>query len=254
MKSCVATLTLLALLPSSWGSAGQGPTKEWSPEVAGVFQGNTGCVIVKRQYGTRKNWLATGTLVMVGEYEVVQTFRYDIKQTKFKGQDGVSTMTRIAHDDLIKFVIIPSRYSPEQLDKARVECQKGIEAVTRPPGEPSLQSVQPTPAKADTKPEMAEKQIPAPYSVPPEPDYRPSPACTEEARKHHVTGTIPVELSVTETGSISDIKLVRTLGYGLDQEVLKTLRIWRFKPALKDGIPVPATIKVEVNFGPEDCR
>jgi protein TonB len=34
----------------------------------------------------------------------------------------------------------------------------------------------------------------------------------------------------------------------LDEAVLKTLRQWRWQPALRDGVPCPTTQKVRVDF------
>jgi TonB family protein len=38
------------------------------------------------------------------------------------------------------------------------------------------------------------------------------------------------------------------VGEGLDESALKTLRKWKFKPAMKKGKPVPVTVMVEVTF------
>jgi len=34
----------------------------------------------------------------------------------------------------------------------------------------------------------------------------------------------------------------------LDQSVIDTVRTWKFKPAMKEGKPVPAKISVQVTF------
>jgi len=43
-------------------------------------------------------------------------------------------------------------------------------------------------------------------------------------------------------------RVVRSLGMGLDEKALEAVQRYRFKPAMKDGKPVPVTILVEVNF------
>jgi TonB family protein len=35
---------------------------------------------------------------------------------------------------------------------------------------------------------------------------------------------------------------------GLDEEAVKTVSTWRFKPALQHGVPVPVQVQVEVSF------
>jgi protein TonB len=41
-------------------------------------------------------------------------------------------------------------------------------------------------------------------------------------------------------------------GRGLDEEAVKAVRTWKFKPAIKDGRPVAVQIFVEVDFHRND--
>ena len=49
-------------------------------------------------------------------------------------------------------------------------------------------------------------------------------------------------------GKPRDIKVVRSLGLGLDEKAIEAVQKWRFDPARKDGKPVAAQINVEINF------
>jgi TonB family protein len=49
-------------------------------------------------------------------------------------------------------------------------------------------------------------------------------------------------------GKPRDIKVLRTLGLGLDEKAIEAVKHWRFEPAMKDGKPVSCMINVEVNF------
>jgi len=40
----------------------------------------------------------------------------------------------------------------------------------------------------------------------------------------------------------------RALRIGLDEKAIEAIRNYRFKPAMKDGRPVPSAITVEVDF------
>jgi protein TonB len=42
--------------------------------------------------------------------------------------------------------------------------------------------------------------------------------------------------------------VVKPLGYGLSEKALDAASQYRFKPAMKNGQPVPVRIDVEVNF------
>jgi periplasmic protein TonB len=76
----------------------------------------------------------------------------------------------------------------------------------------------------------------------------PDPQYTEEARRVKKQGTCTLWLIVDSSGHPRDIRVVRGLGFGLDQKALEAVRNWRFQPALKDGKPVDVQISVEVEF------
>ena len=76
----------------------------------------------------------------------------------------------------------------------------------------------------------------------------PSPEYSEEARKARFEGTVVLWLIVDANGRPRDLRVARSLGMGLDQKALQAVRLWRFKPAMKDGTPVAVEVNVEVNF------
>jgi TonB family protein len=76
----------------------------------------------------------------------------------------------------------------------------------------------------------------------------PDPQYTEEARRAKKQGTCTLWLIVDSAGRPRDIRVVRGLGFGLDEKALEAVRNWRFQPALKDGKPVDVQISVEVEF------
>jgi len=78
--------------------------------------------------------------------------------------------------------------------------------------------------------------------------YAPEPEYSEEARKVKHMGTVVLQLVVGSDGNPRDIRVVRTLGLGLDEKAIEAVRRWRFEPAKKDGKPVAALVSVEVDF------
>jgi periplasmic protein TonB len=76
----------------------------------------------------------------------------------------------------------------------------------------------------------------------------PDPEYTQAARDAKTQGTCVLWMIVDEHGEPRDIRLLRGLGFGLDQKAIDAVRQWRFQPALKDGHPVSVQIKVEVGF------
>jgi TonB family protein len=82
----------------------------------------------------------------------------------------------------------------------------------------------------------------------PVPYFSPNPAYSEDARKNKITGQVLLELVVKEDGTVDNIKLLRKLGYGLDESAIATVKTWKFRPGTEDGKPVPVRVTMEVTF------
>jgi TonB family protein len=82
----------------------------------------------------------------------------------------------------------------------------------------------------------------------PIPIYKPEPAYSEEARKAKYQGTVVLWIIVDVAGTVSDCRVVKPLGLGLDEKAMETVRTWKFKPATRNGTPVPVRVMVEVSF------
>ncbi len=61
-------------------------------------------------------------------------------------------------------------------------------------------------------------------------------------------GTVVLELIVTPDGLPEDIKVVKSIGLGLDNKAIEAVKKWKFAPATKDGKRVAVKIRVEVKF------
>jgi TonB family protein len=77
---------------------------------------------------------------------------------------------------------------------------------------------------------------------------RVEPEYSEDARKARFEGTVLLEAIIRKDGSIDTIRLLRKLGFGLDQSAIDALKQWRFHPGLKNGKPVDVTINIAVSF------
>jgi TonB family protein len=78
--------------------------------------------------------------------------------------------------------------------------------------------------------------------------YAPEPEFSEEARKTKYQGTVVLWLIVGADGRTREVRILQSLGMGLDEKAIEALRHWRFEPRRKDGIPVAVQVNVEVNF------
>jgi periplasmic protein TonB len=77
---------------------------------------------------------------------------------------------------------------------------------------------------------------------------RVEPEYSEEARKARYEGTVLLEAIIRKDGRIDTIRLLRSLGFGLDQNAIDALKKWRFHPGLKDGKPVDVMLNIAVSF------
>lgn len=84
--------------------------------------------------------------------------------------------------------------------------------------------------------------------LPPRAIYAPEPEFSEEARKAKYQGVCTLGLIVGTDGRPSNIRVLSSLGMGLDEKAIEAVRNWKFEPAMKDGHPVRVEIAVEVDF------
>lgn len=78
--------------------------------------------------------------------------------------------------------------------------------------------------------------------------YSPDPEYSEEARKAKYQGTVVLWMIVDADGRPRDIKVMRSVGLGLDEKAIEAVKTWKFEPAHKDGHAVAVQISVEVDF------
>jgi protein TonB len=84
--------------------------------------------------------------------------------------------------------------------------------------------------------------------TPPTVLYRVEPTYSEEARKAKYQGVVVLSAIVRKDGTIEILKVVRGLGLGLDENAISALRQWRFRPGMRNGVPVDVALNIEVNF------
>jgi len=83
---------------------------------------------------------------------------------------------------------------------------------------------------------------------PPRVIYGPDPEYSEKARSAGYQSVCVLWLVVDAKGLPRNIRVARSIGMGLDEKAVEAVRQWRFKPAIKDGVPVAVQINVEVSF------
>jgi periplasmic protein TonB len=76
------------------------------------------------------------------------------------------------------------------------------------------------------------------------------PAYTPEAMRARIQGEVVLVGVVLPDGSVTRLRVLRSLDgtFGLDQEAIKAVRQWKFKPGMRLGQPVATEIAISVGF------
>jgi len=82
----------------------------------------------------------------------------------------------------------------------------------------------------------------------PRPIFDPDPEYSEEARKAKFQGIVLLSAIIGSDGRPRELRIVRSLGMGLDQKALDAVGKWRFAPGTKDNHPVSVQVNIEVAF------
>jgi periplasmic protein TonB len=79
--------------------------------------------------------------------------------------------------------------------------------------------------------------------------YCPSPTYTDDARHGKVQGSVTLQVLVGADGRAQNIRIVKGVGFGLDERAMESVRGWKFAPA-RDAAQraVPAWVTVEAVF------
>lgn len=70
----------------------------------------------------------------------------------------------------------------------------------------------------------------------------------EEARRAEIEGSVLLKVTIDTEGRVVDVKVIRGVGYGLDQAAVDALKRFKFKPAVKSGEAVSTTITYQYNW------
>jgi TonB family protein len=95
---------------------------------------------------------------------------------------------------------------------------------------------------------FAQEISPTDLVTPPKVLSHPGALYTDEARRRGIESNVIVQAQFDEYCSPAVLKVIKGLGYGLDEAALEALKRWRFSPALRNGLPVTAIAEIEVPF------
>lgn len=83
---------------------------------------------------------------------------------------------------------------------------------------------------------------------PPVPYRRIKPEYTQTAFLYEVAATVELEMDLDAAGNITRAEIVRWAGYGLDQSVEAAVKAMNWRPAEREGKPLPMRVLLRYNF------
>jgi TonB family protein len=78
--------------------------------------------------------------------------------------------------------------------------------------------------------------------------FKPKPLYTSEAEALGIQGTVVLEVEFTASNDVRVLRVVRTLGHGLDEAAIRAAEQIRFKPARRQGVAVDSRVTVQIEF------
>jgi TonB family protein len=78
--------------------------------------------------------------------------------------------------------------------------------------------------------------------------YKVEPEYSEEALSAKYQGAVLLYVQVDPSGKAVNMRVLHSLGMGLDEKAMEAVKKWKFEPGLKDWKPVTVEAQIEVNF------
>lgn len=105
------------------------------------------------------------------------------------------------------------------------------------------QTIEETPAAIEILPDSPEKGL-----KPPIPYRRIKPVYTESAETLGIAATVEILVDIGSDGAILRTSVSRWAGFGLDESVEQAVRAMDWRPAYRDGKPIPMRVLLRYNF------
>lgn len=75
-----------------------------------------------------------------------------------------------------------------------------------------------------------------------------TPVYTEEARQGRIQGVVILEAVIDVQGNVAEVTVLKGLPLGLSETAVAAAQAWKFRPALRNGEPVPVYYNLTVKF------
>jgi protein TonB len=78
--------------------------------------------------------------------------------------------------------------------------------------------------------------------------FTPKPVYTDEGIEGRVQGVVKISAVLAANGTVQEVRVVRSLGHGLDEAAIQAVRNTKFDPATRGGVRIPVTVTFNVTF------
>jgi TonB family protein len=78
--------------------------------------------------------------------------------------------------------------------------------------------------------------------------YCPPPQYSSAARRAKFAGNVVLDVTVSEDGRATDARVLKGAPFGLNEQAIRAVNEWIFKPAISDGMPVAVHVPIEMTF------
>ena len=70
----------------------------------------------------------------------------------------------------------------------------------------------------------------------------------EEALKNHIEGTVHLQYTVDNIGTVGDIEIIHGIGFGCDEEAIRLVNLLCYDPERNKGIRMKTRMKTRIRF------
>jgi len=87
-----------------------------------------------------------------------------------------------------------------------------------------------------------------PMAPPPSASSNQKSACASSGSDKGKAAKVTLLVVISDTGYVCSARVLKGINKEIDKSTQKTVTKWRFKPAIKDGHPVPVVVSIDVNY------
>ena len=144
------------------------------------------------------------------------------------------TLAELAeHGAIVRSLIVSELLGPVEIETVVTQIFESPPAPEAYDVPSDYRRVPPPPAQGFEAPQLISR---APANYP------------SEAAKAKMDGVVLLQITVAIDGSVRNPRILKGLGFGLDEEALKSVLQWRYKPARKNGQPIESQVTISLGF------